>query len=91
VDASSTDHHTFIKVIAEEIQKRGLEVPAIALLETYRPLGNVLMHLMLFFSPFLILLLGAEFPMKITQLLENPEGMENLIQLLEKKTLTSQL
>ena len=48
----SSENDVLIKKIVEEIQSRGLEVPAIALFETYRPLGNLLMHLVFFFRLF---------------------------------------
>lgn len=67
-----------------EIKKRGLEVPAVALLETFKPLGYLLMHLLLFFSPFLAAFIGTGRLEQLTELLRRPEEIEKLILQLEK-------
>ena len=74
----------FTQKLAAEIKKRGLEVPATLLLETFKPIGYLLMHLLLFFSPFLVAFMGSDRFQRLSEFIRRPEEIEKLILQLEK-------
>ncbi len=76
-----------IKKIAQEVHKYGLDVPAIILMDTFKPLSNMGAQFGRFFLfPFLPFLgnnmnVSGE---KFFQLLENKESVEKLIVVIEE-------
>lgn len=73
-----------IQKIAQEIQRRRLNMPAIFILEMYKPLSKIFAVLSIAFSPLLIPIVGAKLSALLTEVLNDREKMEELICLLEK-------
>lgn len=71
--------------LAEDIQKRKLEAPAIAFFELHKPLANVGGHLALAASPFLVPILGYKNVNNYSRLLSKRENVEKLLCRLEAK------
>jgi hypothetical protein len=68
---------------ADEILKRRLEVPAVLVLESHRPLSNVGAHAALAFAPFMVPFLGFDFVNSYSQLISKPANVERLLVKLE--------
>ena len=74
-----------LRKAAVEVCKRGLEVPAVFMLELYKPLTGILHAGSLVFVPLLTMLFGgAGAAEKLTAMLESREYIEQLIVEIEK-------
>jgi hypothetical protein len=86
IDVPPEEEDELIKKIAEKIHRSGMEVPAILLLETVKPLTNIGSQMgRFFFSPFLPLF-GDEIGLtgeKLMRLFENRENVEKILKHLE--------
>jgi hypothetical protein len=71
--------------LAEEVSKRGLEVPAVIFLEMHRPLANVAGHALLAASPFLAPFLGVDRVGDYSRLLADPKNVCRLIDRIEER------
>lgn len=71
--------------IADEVIRRGLEVPAIFLLESMKPLSFVGAQAMHFFQPVVAAFLPPDGWDRLARLLEKREAMEALIQRIEAR------
>jgi hypothetical protein len=72
-----------IDQVAEQVLKRGLQVPVVIALESHKPIGPVLAQMAVAFSPFLVPFLGFENVNKYGALLAKRETIEKLIQRIE--------
>jgi hypothetical protein len=70
------------EALATELRRRGLEAPALLLLEAHRPLRPLLANLALFFSPLARPLLGRGVD-RIQAALDDDDGYDQLIRHLE--------
>lgn len=71
--------------LADLIEKRGLGLPAIFLLEMYKPLVGLAQNFSLVSAPLLIPLFGLNLYNQALKLLDNPANVEELILLIEAK------
>lgn len=71
--------------LAEEVSKRGLDVPAVLFLEMHRPLANVAGHALLAASPFIAPFVGMDRLGDFSRLLANPANVARLIDRIETK------
>lgn len=85
-DLSTEEQQAVTTRIANEIRKRGLETPAILMLEMHRPLYGVASQALLAFSPFTAPLFGLQNVRDFSRLLGNREAMDLLIQKIESGT-----
>ncbi len=69
---------------AQTIVRRGLEVPAILLLEMHKPLANLIGHAVWVTMPFLALFWGVATTNRLGHLLSDPDCIERLIQRIEE-------
>lgn len=89
MDATWFDHlspeeeEKTIRKVAEEVRKRGLEVPAIFALEGHKPVGSVMANMSVVGSPFLVPLFGFENVQNFGRLLNSRESIEKLISAIE--------
>lgn len=71
--------------IADRIRQHGLALPAVALLEAGRPLAFVAGQLVWLTQPFLSLIVPRHELTEAAELLEDPESMSALIELLGRE------
>ena len=71
--------------LADTIDSRGLSVPAIFLLEMYKPLVGLAHNFSLVSAPLLIPIFGINLYKQALKLLDNPANIEELILLIEAK------
>ena len=85
-DSELTDEEAekLINRVAEEIQKRQLEVPAVMALEMHKPLAGVLGQGSVVFAPFFVPFMGFQAANDYTRLLAKRENYEKLMQKLEQ-------
>jgi hypothetical protein len=85
-DSELTDEEAerLINRVAEEIQKRKLEVPAVMALEMHKPLAGVLGQGSVVFAPFFVPFMGFQAANDYTRLLAKRENYEKLMQKLEQ-------
>ena len=76
-----------IKDISKIIRERGLEAPAIFVLEMYKPLAGVFYNFSLAMYPMLVAICGIEKCQEMASLLKSPQAIECLIQALESAEL----
>ena len=69
---------------AQVIVKRGMEVPAILLLEMHKPLANLIGHAVWVTMPVWALFFGVATTNELGALLSDPERIERLIQRIEE-------
>ncbi len=69
---------------AQTIVRRGLEVPAILLLEMHKPLANLIGHGVWVTMPILALFWGVATTNHLGHLLSDPDRIERLIQRIEE-------
>lgn len=69
-----------LTALADAIRRRGLETPAILLLEMHRPLGLVASHAALLFAPMIAPVVGIDRLHRFAQILRDPEAVEALIE-----------
>ncbi|UCD44066.1 MAG: hypothetical protein JSV27_07940 [Candidatus Bathyarchaeota archaeon] len=88
-EATPEDEDEIIRRVAEEVHKRGMEIPAIIMLETLNPLSFMGATMgRLFLSPVLPAL-GEDLGMKgeiVLQVFEKHSNIEKLISLIEAMT-----
>ena len=72
-----------LREIAGEIRKRKLELPAILLFESHKPLSYVGGQAIVFFAPFLVPILGYQKVQDYARLLNRRDSIERLLQYLE--------
>lgn len=80
---SPEDEEKLIRKVADEVRKRGLEVPAIFALEGHKPVGGVMANLSVVGSPFLVPFFGFENVQNFGRLLTSRESIERLIRAIE--------
>jgi hypothetical protein len=89
MDATWFDHlspdeeEKTIRKVADEVRKRGLEVPAVFALESHKPVGGMVANLSVVGSPFLVPLFGFDNVQNFGRLLTNRESIERLIRAIE--------
>lgn len=66
------------KIVAE-ISKRKLEMIALMILETHRPLGNVIGNAMVVFTPFMAPFVGVDNVAALSKMLSKPGATQRLI------------
>ena len=71
-------------LLAQKISSRGLAVPAIFLLELYRPLRSIIEHIGSVLHPFILLFLGREGAASINAALSSDRAVESLIRNIEE-------
>lgn len=74
----------FLEKAAQVIVKRGLEVPAILLLEMHKPLANLIGHAVWVTMPVWALFFGVATTTELGALLSDPDRIERLIQRIEE-------
>jgi len=84
-ESTPEEKEEMIQRIADEIQKFGLEVPAILLLDMMKPLGTILSNFGRFSFGLFMPLIGHGGETFI-DLFESEEDVEKLLQLIEKST-----
>lgn len=72
-----------------EIRKRGLEMPAVMMLEMQKPVAGITNQAAIVFSPFLIPFFGFDNFNNFGRLLRTREGVEKLIRRLESDSKVS--
>lgn len=82
-DISEEEATSKLKKLAFEIKKRKLEVPAILLFESHKPLSFVGGQATTFFAPFLVPILGYQNVRDYARLLNRRDSIERLLQYLE--------
>ena len=65
---------------AAAVRKRGLETPAILLLEMHRPLGYVASHAALLFAPMVAPVVGIDRLHRFAQILRDPLAVDGLLE-----------
>jgi len=75
--------HEILEKIAGTVVKRGMSVPAVLFLETMKPLNFIGAQIMNFFGPFLESLVPGEQLYRFTEMMENRNNVELLIQRIE--------
>jgi len=78
------DAEQLLEKAAQVIVKRGMEVPAILLLEMHKPLANLIGHAVWVTMPVWALFFGVATTNEIGALLSDPERIERLIQRIEE-------
>lgn len=73
-----------IELIARAIVQRGLETPAIFLLEAHRPLRGLFLNVSVASAPFLALFAGAKNVERLQKVLESSGVVDKLIEAIEK-------
>ena len=73
-----------IENLAVKIQSKGLTVPAICLLEMYKPLAGLGHAALLAFSPLMSPVLGSKVTKNLISFCENRENIESFISYLEE-------
>ena len=73
------DIDRIIESAAQDIERRGLQTPAILFLETHKPLSFVASQALVVGVPLLGPLFGAERMMQVSKLLRSKENVEKLI------------
>lgn len=82
-DMSAEEADGKLRKIAYEIRKRRLEVPAILLFESHKPLSYIGGQATFFFAPFLVPILGYQTVQDYARLLNRRDSIERLLQYLE--------
>lgn len=70
--------------IASDIVRRGLQTPAILLLETHKPLGGLLSQAAVAAAPFALPFVGFDLYADISRLIARPENIERVIRRIEQ-------
>jgi hypothetical protein len=81
-DLTEEESAALIEKAASEIARRGLQAPAILLLEMHRPLSFVTSHATVAFAPFLVPFLGFNAVNDYSRLFSKREHVERLIEAL---------
>lgn len=84
MESVSSERELLLRRLAGEVSGRGLAVPAIFMLELYKPLMTLLHSACQVSLPLLVPLFGLSLSRKLLLLLESREGIERLIQLIEE-------
>ncbi len=71
--------------LADLVSNQGLAVPAIFLLEMYKPMVGLAQNFSLVSAPLLIPIFGIRLYKQALKLLDNPANVEELILLIEAK------
>jgi hypothetical protein len=72
-----------IEDAAHEIERRKLEVPAVLMLESHKPLAFVGSQTAIMFAPFIAPILGFDFLNNYSRLFSKRENIERLLQRIE--------
>ncbi|HJP83420.1 MAG TPA: hypothetical protein VJ835_07935 [Fimbriimonadaceae bacterium] len=83
-DLTNDEEEALIEKAAAEIEKRKLEVPAVVLLESHKPLAFIGSQSAIAFAPFLAPFLGFEFVNNYSRLFAKRENVEKLLVRIEK-------
>lgn len=81
-ELTEAETEDLLKRAADEIRKRGMETPAILLLEMHKPVMNVGAQSAVALSPFLVPFLGFDNVNNYTRLLSKQENVERLLDML---------
>ncbi len=84
-EGSLTEEQTqeLLEKAAQGILRRKLQVPAILMLQSYKPLSYIGSQATIVFAPFLVPFLGFDNIRNLSKLLENRQNVERLTVLLE--------
>lgn len=77
------ERQALIAEIARRLKSRRLAAPAVLLLESHRPFGFVVSQAMLLFEPMVEWFLGPTSWHEYAAILEDPQGIEQLLEELE--------
>lgn len=83
---SEEENQALLEKAADEILKRKLQVPAILMLQSYKPLSYIGSQATIVFAPFLVPYLGFENIRTLSKLLENRDNVERLTLILENRS-----
>ncbi len=83
-DLSELEREILVESIAASIEKRGLQVPAVLLLEMHRPFHFLLGSGVVAASGVLVPFFGAKRVQQASKLLESKQGLEMLIARIEQ-------
>jgi hypothetical protein len=83
-DLTNDEEEALIEKAATEIEKRKLEVPAVVLLESHKPLAFIGSQSAIAFAPFLAPFLGFDFVNNYSRLFAKRENVEKLLVRIEK-------
>ncbi|MBI1755520.1 MAG: hypothetical protein HYR64_00245 [Fimbriimonas ginsengisoli] len=82
-ELSDEETEALIERAAKQIERRGMEVPAVLMLEMHKPLSYVASQAAIVFAPFLVPVLGYNGVHDYSRLLTRRENVEKLICRLE--------
>ena len=83
-DLTLEEEDALIEKAASEIERRKLEVPAVVLLETHKPLAFVGSQSAIAFAPFIAPFLGFDFVNNYSRLFSKRENIEKLLDRIER-------
>ena len=86
VEALTEAEHRLVNMAAKTIIDRGMEAPALMLLETCRPLGTLTSGAAAFLEPIVASLVPAETLEAFLKLMERKNAIEMLIESVEKES-----
>ena len=81
---SAQRRQELIEELAEKVNRWGLSIPALLLLEAHRPLSFIASQTLIFSRPFLSPLLGEDKVSEYAMLLEDRAGLDSLIERIER-------
>ncbi len=79
------EEREFLDRLAQMIKSRGLEVPAVFMGESIKPISFLLSQFLVFFRPFVTVFVAPESYDKLISILEDREKLEYLLKLVEEK------
>jgi hypothetical protein len=74
---------TVVERVASDIVRRGLQTPAILLLESHKPLAGVIGHASVIFAPLALPLVGFDRYTDLSRLISRRENVERLLRRIE--------
>ncbi|MCW5937994.1 MAG: hypothetical protein KIT11_11885 [Fimbriimonadaceae bacterium] len=89
-DLTREETDRLIEKVADEVAKRGMEVPAVFFLEMHKPVMGIAAQGTIAFSPFLVPFLGFDAINDYSRLMRNRAALERLISRIEEKKLAGQ-
>lgn len=82
-ELTETETEALIEKAAIEIERRGMEAPAVLMLESHKPLSFIASQTSVMFAPFLAPFLGFDFVNNYSRLFADRENVERLLQRIE--------
>jgi len=82
-EMTEAETEALVERIATDIVRRGLQTPAILLLETHKPLAGILSQAAVVVAPFAMPLVGFDLYADISRLVKRRENIERVLQRIE--------